>query len=429
MIQRRWHGTLRRFAPALPVVMLLAACGVASLILSSCHRFSPDVAVPPEPLNFEGVPTVRVRITTRSVDAAELYTTGGYRILVDGREVGESTARLSRTTCGRSNERWTLGMLTATGKTLNLIPNPGTLVGYGKRRYRGRLVLHADGSDRFFVHNHVDMESYLASVVAKELYSDFHLETYLAQTVAARTYALYEIATRGQRSSFDVWDSQRSQVYEGMLAETNRSWSAVRNTHAQVLAFGQPGEERIFLTQFSACNGGYVNGAQVIRRVKDGEKIPPMLGGQKDGDGQRCPYYFWDPVQVRKQDLFRVLSERYESIRKLGNLETLRVVTRTDYDRPVMLAVVNKALEAVNIRAEDVRLSLLRSDIKAVKKLYSMNCKVRDVGDLIEFYDGRGFGHGVGLSQWGAEEKAQRGMKAEEILEFYYPEAGIFRAY
>ena len=84
------------------------------------------------------------------------------------------------------------------------------------------------------------MESYLASVVAKELYPNFHPEAYRAQTVAARTYALYEIATRGQRSSFDVWDSQRSQVYEGMLAETNRSWSAVRLAQLTRLASGAP---------------------------------------------------------------------------------------------------------------------------------------------------------------------------------------------
>ena len=80
-----------------------------------------------------------------------------------------------------------------------------------------------------------------------------------------------------------MWDSQRSQVYEGMPAETNRSWTAVRDTHAEVLAYGPPGSERIFLTQFSACNGGYVNGAHVIRSVKDSEKIPPLLGGQRDG--------------------------------------------------------------------------------------------------------------------------------------------------
>ncbi|MCK5558329.1 MAG: SpoIID/LytB domain-containing protein, partial [Candidatus Hydrogenedentes bacterium] len=253
---------LRRFAPALPIVMLLAACGVASLVLSSCRRFVADVPVPQKPLKFEGVPTVRVRITGKSVKSAELSTTGGYRILVDGREVGRSTGPLPKTFCKRRKGRWTMGMLTVSGTRLSLIGDPSgdpeSLVGYGKKLYRGRLVAHADGEDRFFVHNNVNMESYLASVVARELYPNFHPEAYRAQTVAARTYALYEIATRGQRSSFDVWDSQRSQVYGGMSAETNRSWAAVRDTHAEVLAYGPPGSERIFLTQFSACNGGYV---------------------------------------------------------------------------------------------------------------------------------------------------------------------------
>ena len=70
-----------------------------------------------------------------------------------------------------------------------------------------------------------------------------------------------------------------------------------------------------------------------------------------------------------------------------------------------------------------------RRHMPAAGRLYSMNCKMRDLGDAIEFHDGRGFGHGVGLSQWGAEDKARRGWTAEKILEFYYPGAGIFRAY
>ena len=58
-----------------------------------------------------------------------------------------------------------------------------------------------------------------------------------------------------------------------------------------------------------------------------------------------------------------------------------------------------------------------------------MNCKVRDLGDRFEFYDGKGFGHGVGLSQWGAQARAKKGQPAEAILEFYYPGAKIYRAY
>jgi len=336
---------------------------------------------------------------------------------------------MEKTPCRRSEGTWTLGMLTARGKTLSIIPEGSGYVRIGPRVYRGRVVLVADGPGRFFVHNHVDMESYLASVVAKELYPNFHPETYHAQAIAARGYALYEMATRGQRSSFDVWDSQRSQVYGGLLAETDRSWDAVRGTHACVLAYGSPGNERIFLTQFSACNGGYVNGAEVIRRLQPGEKIPPLAGGQKDDDGRNCPHYAWGAVLIAKNDLYRVLRRQYENIRKLGNIKELKVSSSTPYGRPIWLEAVNAAGQAVPIRAEDVRLCLLRSELPEAKGLYSMNCRLRDAGNAIEFYDGRGFGHGVGLSQWGAEEKAQCGMTAEAILRFYYPGATIFRAY
>ncbi len=369
---------------------------------------------------------VRVRLTARPVKQAELYTTGGYRIIVDGREVREEQGRMPKTLCQRKNGNWLLGSQTLPGSKLSLITHAG-YVGYGKLLYRGRLDLLADNDGQFYVQNKVDMESYLASVVAKELYADFHPQTYHAQAIAARTFALYELATRGRSKSFDVYDSQSSQVYGGMLAETDKSWQAVRETHAWVLACGAPGQEKIFLTQFSACNGGWVNGADVIRNVP--QLIPPLQGGQRDGTGVACPYYSWQPVKVGKSDLFAALAANYDRIKKLGDLKELRLKNETSYGRSVWLEVINSKGQAVPIRAEDVRLCLLRSDIQAAKKLYSMNCKIRDLGDAVEFYDGTGFGHGVGMSQWGAEERARKGQTAEEILQFYYPGSTIFKAY
>ena len=58
-----------------------------------------------------------------------------------------------------------------------------------------------------------------------------------------------------------------------------------------------------------------------------------------------------------------------------------------------------------------------------------MNCRINDVGSAIEFADGKGFGHGVGICQWGAQGKAERGMGWEEILQFYYPGAKRMHAY
>jgi stage II sporulation protein D len=55
--------------------------------------------------------------------------------------------------------------------------------------------------------------------------------------------------------------------------------------------------------------------------------------------------------------------------------------------------------------------------------------QVRVVGDIVQFWDGRGFGHGVGMCQWGAQAMAQQGYDHQQILAFYYPGAVIAKTY
>ena len=69
------------------------------------------------------------------------------------------------------------------------------------------------------------------------------------------------------------------------------------------------------------------------------------------------------------------------------------------------------------------------SDLGRSPKLRSGYCQIEDREDKIVFTDGRGFGHGVGLCQWGAQGKAAKGWTGEQILGFYYPGAKRFRAY
>ena len=109
--------------------------------------------------------------------------------------------------------------------------------------------------------------------------------------------------------------------------------------------------------------------------------------------------------------------------------ERIRVVSSTDYGRAVWVDVADHGGRSIRIRAEDIRLALIRTKTPAARGLYSMNCRIRDLGDKFEFYDGRGFGHGVGLCQWGAQGKAAAGWSAERILGFYYPGARFYRAY
>jgi SpoIID/LytB domain protein len=117
-----------------------------------------------------------------------------------------------------------------------------------------------------------------------------------------------------------------------------------------------------------------------------------------------------------------------------GGVATVEVTQTTDYGRAVWVRLVGRkqaaggGSETLVLRAEDLRLALIRSASSAAK-LYSMNCKIRDAGGSIVFHDGRGWGHGVGLCQWGAQGKAEAGWTAGQILEFYYPGAKRIRVY
>jgi stage II sporulation protein D len=192
-----------------------------------------------------------------------------------------------------------------------------------------------------------------------------------------------------------------------------------------MLTYDPGGGEGIFLAQYSACCGGTVNSADVLRNVN---LIPPLTGGQHCDDCAGCPRYRWPAVRVSKADVHRALAGAYPSASGLhGAVTDVRVASTTPYGRILWLDVIGRGgTETLRLRADDLRLALLRNRTAG---LYSMNCQVRGVGDTIEFYDGHGFGHGVGLCQWGAEGKAQKGWTYDRILNFYYPGARLTRAY
>ena len=417
-IRHRFVEIVGRLRPLLPLGILAAACALGAVILSSCGN---EPAVAPEgALTLEGVPTIRVLLTPRSVPSATLAATGGYELLVDDRIVMTSEAALPPMTVRRDGRRWRLADVTVHGADVLLRPVAGGAVRYADRLCRGALRLAPAGQTGLRVINALDMESYLAGVLAKELYHEWLPETYAALAIAARSFALYHMRHPDGPRDYDVGSDQAWQVYGGLSAETETAWNAVRATHGVVLAWGPEGRERLIMAQYSACCGGRVNSADVIRKA---ERIGPLLGGQACDDCRGCPYYRWGPVRITTDRLRRALRTAYPG-KETGPIRAIRCTERTDYGRAVWLDVVGRKL-TVHIRAEDLRLALLRDGVP----LHSMNCRIRLRDNGVEFYDGRGFGHGVGLCQWGAEGKAKQGWTAQQILQFYYPGARFMRAY
>ena len=382
-----------------------------------------DPLVPPA-INSAG-PQIRVLLTGSPKPSVELSTTSGYTIYLDGRAIDQQPTSMGARSITRDGKFWRVGEISAPGRLLTIVPVPASLVRFGNKYYRGWFELIPAGDGRFNVVNHVNTDAYIAGVLAKELYADWSDQTYRALAVAARTYGLHRRAMRAGEF-YDVMSGQADQVYGGYSAETKRSRKAAISTLGWVLAYGPAGDEKIFLTQYSATNGGIVNPAKILRNAPD---IAPLAGGQVDPDGRSCPYFAWPTVTVTKARIYDALCRQYSAASKIGGLSSIKVAKQTDFGRMLWLDVVGPAGKSIRLRAEDLRIALLRAKLPEAKGLRSMNCKIRDLGDSIGFTEGRGFGHGVGLSQWGAQDKAKRGWPAERILHFYYPGAKIFRAY
>jgi stage II sporulation protein D len=424
---RRLFRPDRRLAAVASLLVVSGGCFVVPLVLSSCERRREPV-VREQPLTVAGVPTVRVLLTNRPVETVVLASSGAWEVVVEGKVAHHSAASMPVTRVRRRAGHWQFGALLFPGGEFIVKPVGESYLQRGTALYRGRLHLKLTEGRKFVVVNHLDLESYLAGVLPKELYPDWSPETYRALAVAARTFAMYHRGHFGANHDYDLGADTSSQVYGGFSAETDKSWRAVQSTHGIVLACGPADKRRVFLAQYSSCCGGIVNPAKVLRSAED---IEPLRGGQRCEDCQFSKRYRWLPVRIAKIDIHRALARAYGSpAEALGGVREIRVTSRTGSGRAIWVDVVGTARgKYLRIRAEDVRLALLASGLARARKLYSMNCTMRDRGAQIEFWDGRGFGHGVGLCQYGAEGKARNGWGAEQILKFYYPGAALFKAY
>ncbi len=395
-------------------------CVLAMHVISGC------VPSPDPQIRYHigsGVPVVRVLLARPQADATVATLNGAYYLKADGRLFMRGEDAFS-CTVRRTGGVWRLAGRQISANTIEL-ESPGGVV-LGGKAYRGKLVMTADGPQRFSVVNHVDLESYLAGVLPKELFPRWHLEAYRAQAIAARSFAMYHMLSTGANRTHDLGDTVASQVYGGMSAETDKAWRAVSSTQGMVLVAGQDGENRVFMAQYSSACGGHTNPAGVLRNVPD---VAPLHTSRPCGYCSFSSKYRWPTVRVSKAEIFSKLCRNDNRFASLGALETIRTISQLSHGRPVWVDVVGTTGAALRVRAETIRLALIFGGSQAAKRLYSMNCEIVDAGAYIEFRNGRGYGHGVGLCQHGAEGMARAGKTGEEIMGFFYARATIVRAY
>jgi stage II sporulation protein D len=263
------------------------------------------------------------------------------------------------------------------------------------RHYRGSVSVRADGNTLVII-NHVGLEEYLYGVVTKESVPSWPLEALKAQAVASRTYALYQVEHRRDRA-YDMVDDEGSQVYGGVEGESAPGRRAVDETRGMVLAYG----DRPIYAMFTANTGWYTGDPKFIF-----DQALPYLNAVPDPYSPGEQLGHWTRT-YGADELRRALAEIGV---RLGPIHAIKPQLTCPSGRIVRVAIEDD---------QGAHTMRTRPTLGRALKLPEILLDVRHEGDRFVFAGG-GFGHGVGLSQWGAKNMAAKGFAVKDILAFYY---------
>jgi len=266
----------------------------------------------------------------------------------------------------------------------------------GKKRFSGKLNLFVLDSEILVV-NVLGIEKYLSSVVGSEMPTKWPLEALKAQAIASRTYALKQ---KGN-DLFDIDSTQRNQVYNGLESRTYKTIRAVKSTRSLVLIY----KNKLINALFHSSSGGMTENSQDVWKNKYS-----YLSSVKDFD-KNNPKFRW-----QKKFSNNELTNLFPKIGGLKNIEILNI-TSTGRIKNVKLigAYGSYQMSGVDLRK---RLNLNSNFVRFKFFEEELNKESPMKKGLIVF--GQGYGHGVGMSQWGAKYMASRGQKAEKILKHFY---------
>ncbi|MEB3182349.1 MAG: SpoIID/LytB domain-containing protein [Nostocaceae cyanobacterium] len=325
-------------------------------------------------------------------------------------KVGSSTTGVVKDSAGRTvgtlpgMSAFSAQAISGNGVALNrwrsgffwIEPQDKGFVYIGNRWYRGRVMVVPTDKGLTAI-NYIDLEEYLYSVLGSEVYSNWPLEALKAQAVAARTFAIH---TRESQSNniFDVGATPDSwQAYRGVETESQSFYKAVDETAGQVLTYNN----KPILSVFHACSGGHTENVEDIwgsnQRYLRG--VPDFDQGVGECEWQKA---------FSRAELGRLSG--------VGDVKEL-VPQRAAFGSVKSLRVVGNGGKSVVLTGDK-----LRNDLSLKSQRFTI--EQTPVGFV---FQGRGWGHGLGMSQWGARNLAQRGANYLQILGHYYRGASLSR--
>lgn len=289
--------------------------------------------------------------------------------------------------------------------------NKGVVVVNG-RKYRGNLEIRKTG-ERLWVINILNIEDYLKGVVPCEIgkVSKNLIEVAKAQAVAARTYACAHL-NQYQNLGFDLYATIQDQVYKGIGCENEFTNRAIDKTKGLILTYkNRPIEAKYH----STCGGKTAD----FNDAWSGNP-PPYLKSVNCSYCQNSPHYKWQKV-LSKSEFFPRFRSRLKKIGvKIPDdelIRSLKLIKNKRSKRAIKLIITTEdnkyKISGYNIRT-------VFGDNKDPGGLLKSNfISIKTKGDKI-IIEGKGWGHGVGMCQFGAIEMARKGKNYKRILYHYY---------
>lgn len=357
-------------------------------------------------------------------------------------------------------------------KRINVVVKSEAALHYieiNKRWYRGDIEIYptANQKRRITVVNTLPLEQYLYGVIAKEISPDWPIEAVKAQAVAARTYALTNFK-KHLEDGYDVCATSDCQVYGGKDSESPRVLRAVDETRGLIIAYqGKP-----INAYYSSSSGGYTENSEnvwgtylpYIRAVADQDQASPYFkwektltiqeldnlvakAGYKIGSIQAIALSVLAKPPMTQPD--RGISGRVKYLRLIGTTGSIQLtgekfrnmvtLNSTLFDikivspiqKNIQFTITDTAGQQEN-KSVEINLPPSEGTVSVIDKANLR--RITDNKNEIVIITGAGWGHGLGLSQWGAKAMAEKAANGDaeyfkEILKHYYQGVEIKRYY
>ena len=314
--------------------------------------------------------------------------------------------------------------------------------------YRGTLEIEAREEGLLLV-NEVTLEEYLYAVLPSEMPSSFGAEALKAQAICARSYAYTELlANRYAAYGAHVDDSTASQVYNN-TPETEEAILAVKETHGQVLFY----EGEVAQCYYYSTSSGHTAAAEDVWEYA--EAVPYLTAKESVYDAE-SPWYRWQTflsLEALSERVEATLKERYKVVPE--QILTYDEATGDYLSKPMETVGEIKSIQVLERGKGEIATKLLlvaEHGVFLIKNEYNIRSVLAPVDAIIYRENGEnvngvallpsgfftlqkgtyrgvtgylvaggGYGHGVGMSQCGADAMARQGKTCEDIMEEYYP--------